>query len=127
MTTNIGYCGYSYHTQPFYSHYRTGFPAYLFRLQTEGFCEIIVKGKKLTIGKGDLLLIKPGDQYELLIEESQDHLAESKVMSGDYHLACEGDWVDEWWCRSVKPTISRIELDDKLIALWRHLIIEERR
>jgi hypothetical protein len=27
MTTNIGYCGYSYHTQPFYSHYRTGFPA----------------------------------------------------------------------------------------------------
>ena len=35
-------------------------------------------------------------------------------MSGDYHLACEGPWMDEWWSRSIKPQISRIELDEKL-------------
>ncbi|MGZ4161446.1 MAG: AraC family transcriptional regulator [Neobacillus sp.] len=127
MTTNIGYCGYSFHTQPFYSHYRNGFPAYLFRLQTEGFCETVVKGRKISIGKGDLLLIKPGDHYELLIDEIQNNSNELFVISGDYHLACEGPWVDEWWNRSDKPTISHIELDEKLIALWRHLIIEERR
>ncbi|MDQ0198756.1 hypothetical protein J2S10_001914 [Neobacillus ginsengisoli] len=66
MTTNIGYCGYSYHTQPFYSPYSNRLLAYLFRLQKEGFCEIVVKGRKLANGKGDLLLIKPGDHYEQL-------------------------------------------------------------
>jgi AraC family transcriptional regulator, arabinose operon regulatory protein len=127
MTTNIGYCGYSYHKQPFYSSYRTGFPAYLFRLQTEGLCEIFVKGRKMSIEKGDLLLIKPGDHYELLIDEVQNGAKEPMVMSGDYHLACEGSWIDEWWRRSDKPTISRIDLDEKLLGLWRHLIVEERR
>jgi AraC family transcriptional regulator, arabinose operon regulatory protein len=127
MNTKIGYCGYSYHTQPFYSHHRSGFPAYLFRLQTEGVCEIIVKGKKYAIGKGDLLLIKPGDQYELLIEENHNDPLESKVASGDFHVSCEGPWVDEWWARSSKPAISRIDLDEKLLSLWRYLIIEERR
>ncbi|CAH2714985.1 Arabinose operon regulatory protein [Neobacillus rhizosphaerae] len=127
MTTNIGYCGYSYHTQPFYSHDRNGFPAYLFRLQTEGTCEVIVKGRKVSIGKGDLLLIQPGDHYELLIEWKRDNSKDTMVVSGDYHLACEGPWVDEWWKRSDKPTISRIDLDEKLLALWRYLIIEERR
>jgi AraC family transcriptional regulator, arabinose operon regulatory protein len=127
MTTNILYCGYSYHTHPFYSHYRTGFPAYLFRLQTEGCCEIVAKGKKLAIGKGNLLLIKPGDHYELLIEENQKGSKEPKVMSGDYHVVCEGTWMDEWWSRSTKPTITQIELDEKLLALWSHLITEERR
>lgn len=117
--TTIGYCGYSYHTQRFYSPYKSGFPAYLFRLQTEGTCEIIAKGKKLEITKGDLLFIKPGDHYEILIEENQN--------SGDYHLVCEGDWIEEWWKRSNKPTVARIDLDEKLLALWRHLIIEERR
>jgi len=127
MTINIGYCGYSHHTQPFYSYYRTGFPAYLFRLQTEGLCKIVVNAGKMSIGKGDLLLIKPGDHYELMIDEVQNGQKEPTVMSGDYHLACEGSWVDEWWQRSDKPTISNIDLDEKLIALWRHLIIEERR
>lgn len=127
MAIKIRYCGYSYHTQPFYAHYKSGYPFYLFRLQTEGFCDAIVKGKKLEIEKGDLLLIKPGDHYELLVEENQKVSKEPMVMSGDYHLVVEGSWVGEWWKRSTKPTISRIDLDEKLLTLWRHLIIEERR
>jgi AraC family transcriptional regulator, arabinose operon regulatory protein len=117
--TTIGYCGYSFHTQRFYSQYKSGYPAYLFRLQTEGVCEIFVKGRKYEVAKGDLLLIKPGDHYELMIEANQN--------SGDYHLVCEGEWVEEWWRRSKKPAISRIDLDDKLLSLWRHLIVEVRR
>ncbi|WP_100404920.1 helix-turn-helix domain-containing protein [Bacillus solitudinis] len=116
---NIGFCGYSFHTQRYHSSYKSGFPGYLFRLQTEGTCSIIVNSKKMNIEKGDLLLIKPGDYYEISIEADQN--------SGDYHLFCEGDWIKKWWSRSSKPTLSRIDLDEKLLALWRHLTIEERR
>jgi len=119
MMTNINFCNYSYHTNGYYSQDKSGYPIYLFRLQTEGFCEVVVKGRKMKLEKGDLLLIKPGDHYELLIKEGQN--------SGDYNLGCEGAWVDEWWSRSVKPDVSRIELDDKLLFLWRHIMIEKRR
>lgn len=119
MKTNILFCGYSYHTQNYHSQYKSGFPAYLLRLQTEGVCEVVVKGKKKMIEKGDLLLIKPGDHYELLIKEGQ--------ISADYHLSLEGEWVDEWWNRSAKPEVSRIELDEKLLSLWRYIMIEKRR
>lgn len=119
MTTNIFYCAYSHHTNGYHSQHKSGYPSYLFRLQTEGHCEVVVKGRKLAIEKGDLLLIKPGDHYELLVKEGQ--------ISGDYHLICEGKWVDEWWNRSTKPDVSRIDLDEKLLALWRNIMIEKRR
>jgi AraC family transcriptional regulator of arabinose operon len=118
MKTSIFFCGYSYHTQSYHSQYKSGFPTYLFRLQTEGFSDVMVKGKKVTVEKGDLLLIKPGDHYELHITESQH--------SGDYHLSCEGPWIDEWWSRSTKPDVSRINLDEQLISLWRQIMIEKR-
>lgn len=119
MTTNILFCGYSYHTNGYHSQHTSGYPSYLFRLQTEGLCEVVVKGRKMELEKGDLLLIKPGDHYELLVHPGQN--------SGDYHLVCEGSWVDEWWNRSEKPEVSRIDLDDKLLVLWRHIMIEKRR
>ncbi|ADU30527.1 helix-turn-helix transcriptional regulator [Evansella cellulosilytica] len=116
---NIGLCSYSFHARAFYSEHKTGLSDYLIRLQTEGTCEIIVKGKRYHIEKGHLLLIKPGDHYEILVKDGQN--------SGDYFLMCKGDWIDRWWDRSVKHTVSRIELDDKLLNIWRHIIIEQRR
>ncbi|SDM61086.1 transcriptional regulator, AraC family [Bacillus sp. OK048] len=73
----------------------------------------------MELGIGDLLLIKPGDHYELLVKEGQS--------SGDYHLVCDGAWIGEWWNRSEKPAVHRIDLDEKLISLWRHIMIEKRR
>ncbi|MEH7335002.1 AraC family transcriptional regulator [Neobacillus drentensis] len=119
MMTNIYFCGYSYHTNGYHSQHKSGYPSYLFRLQTEGNCEVVVKGKKRNLEKGDLLLIKPGDHYELLVKAGQN--------SGDFHLVCEGTWVNQWWSRSAKPEVSRIDLDEKLIALWRNIMIEKRR
>ncbi|MFC4322068.1 AraC family transcriptional regulator [Litchfieldia salsa] len=119
MTILIGFCGYSFHTSRYYTYDKTKFNGYLFRLQTEGICEAIVNGKTMKIKKGDILLVKPGDYYELRVEPNQN--------SGDYHLLGEGEWIDQWWKRSVKPTISRINLDEKLLALWRHIIVEKRR
>lgn len=117
--TNIYFCGYSYHTQSYYSKHKSGFPGYLFRLQTEGSCQIIVKERTLDIKKGDLLLIPPGEPYEIIVQENHQ--------SGDYHLLCEGEWIDNWWNRVKKPTYSKIDLDEKLLSLWRFLIVEERR
>ncbi|GHI00708.1 AraC family transcriptional regulator [Neobacillus kokaensis] len=119
METNILFCGYSYHINGYHSQHKSGYPVYLFRLQTEGSCEIVVKGKTFSVKKGDLLLIKPGDHYELLIKKGQN--------SGDYNLGCEGDWIDEWWSRFEKPAISRIDINEHLLSLWRQLLFEKRR
>ncbi|TXC90542.1 AraC family transcriptional regulator [Metabacillus litoralis] len=116
---NIVLCSFSYHTRKFHSIDHAGFDDYLFRLQTEGSCQITVNNKKYTIEKGDLLLLKPKEQYELNIEEGQN--------SGDYYIFCRGSWIDNWWHHSKKPTVSRIKLDDKILNLWRYLIIEEQR
>ncbi len=82
-------------------------------------CEVVVKGKKRKIEKGDLLLVKPGEDYEIIIKEGQN--------SGDYHLLCEGEWIDDWWLRSPKSTVSRIELEGNFVSLWRQIIAEIRR
>ncbi|OIJ22282.1 AraC family transcriptional regulator [Anaerobacillus alkalidiazotrophicus] len=120
MTVQIGFCSYSHHTKGYSSQEdKLGLSGYLFRLQTEGVCDIVLNKKKLTFSKGGLLLAKPGDLYEIHIEGNQN--------SGDYNLFCEGSWIDEWWNRSVKPTSSQINLDEKVLTLWRHLTIEERR
>ncbi|GAE28471.1 transcriptional regulator [Halalkalibacter wakoensis JCM 9140] len=114
---SIGFCSYSYHSKPFYSS--SGLNDYLFRLQTEGTCHIHAKGQNINIQKGDLLLLRPGEYYEIKIGEGQK--------SGDFFVFCKGSWIDEWWGRSNKPTVSRINLDEKVLALWRFIIIEERR
>ncbi|MFN7252611.1 MAG: AraC family transcriptional regulator [Anaerobacillus sp.] len=120
MSSHIRFCSYSHHTKGYSSQEdKSGLPGYLFRLQTEGDCEIIVNKRKFNIKKGDLFLAKPGDLYEIRIDGNQ--------ISGDYNLLCEGSWLDEWWNRSHKRTVSQIGLDEKLLTLWRHLTIEERR
>ncbi|OCA88061.1 AraC family transcriptional regulator [Bacillus sp. FJAT-27225] len=124
MKTTILFCGYSYHTQPFYSAYKSGYPSYLFRLQTEGTCKATVNGKEAILTKGDLLLVRPGDQYDLIVEEMPKN---QSVMSGDYHVACEGAWLDDWWERCAESGITRIQVDETILSLWRHLIIEDRR
>jgi len=34
--------------------------------------------------------------------------------------------VDEWWSTSEKPDVARIDLEDKLLGLWRYIMIEKR-
>jgi AraC family transcriptional regulator of arabinose operon len=65
---------------------------------------------------GDLLLYKPGDPYELLIDDASG--------SGDYYLFCRGEWVDLWWGNSVKPHKIKIPLHEGMLTIWRQLNIE---
>ncbi|KMK78120.1 AraC family transcriptional regulator [Alkalihalobacillus pseudalcaliphilus] len=117
--THIRFCGFSYHTKGYHSQDTAPLTRYLFRLQTEGTSKITLNGEVLLFKKGDLLLAQPGDTYELKIEENQD--------SGDYHLSVDGDWIENWWQGSFKPTVSNIYLDERILALWRHLTLEKRR
>ncbi|TBL75614.1 AraC family transcriptional regulator [Paenibacillus thalictri] len=127
MNSDILMCSYSYHTQRFVSAYPGGVHTYLFRLQAEGGAMALVDGKMVPVGPGDLLLFKPGMPYRLVVDEYESAPFGPVVGSGDYYLFCKGPWLDEWWNRSPKPVLTRIDLDDKLLALWKMIILEKRR
>lgn len=116
-------CNYSYHSEPFNMNHRNGLPSYLFRLQTEGYCHALVEGRITRIEAGCLLLFKPGDVYDLRMEAN----TAGKVASGDYFLICKGEWVKQWWGRTVKPQRTNIDVSDNLLSLWRQIIRENRR
>ncbi|MDX8044508.1 AraC family transcriptional regulator [Gracilibacillus sp. S3-1-1] len=113
----ISFCGYSYHQDSFHTSHQSRYASYLFRLQTEGSSLLKVQNTMRQAEKGDLLIIKPGDNYELFVEDGQQ--------SGDFHLYCEGDWIDERFKNA--PTFINIATDEAVLDLWHHLIIEERR
>ncbi|CAH1220622.1 Arabinose operon regulatory protein [Paenibacillus sp. JJ-223] len=117
-------CDYSYHYKAFNHNMRGGLQSYLFRLQTEGSCKVYARNEEFVLSGGDLLLLKPGDDYHLVVEDPHK---EGRLSSGDYYLFCEGAWIDEWWKRLKRPPVNRIGLDDKLIGLWRNMLLEKRR
>lgn len=127
MHTEITMCSYSYHNEPFYTGYSEGLPTYLFRLQTEGMSRALIGGVMTEVRSGELLLYKPGDAYQLAIEPHTNELGQTQVSSADYFLFCRGDFVDNWWKRSARSQKVRIDPDEKLISLWRYIILEKRR
>ncbi len=93
-------------------------------MQTEGSCEVYCNGVEHLVQTGDLLLLKPGDEYELRVkDEGQD----GRVSSGDYYIFCDGAWIDEWWTRQARPVVSHTGVDDQLLGLWRQMLLEKRR
>ncbi|OXM86240.1 AraC family transcriptional regulator [Paenibacillus rigui] len=127
MSSIILTCGYSYHAQPFQNSHKEGVPSYLFRLQTEGSSQVYVRGLLHTMEQGDLLLIQPGDPYELRIDEHTNKLNHTVISSGDYYIFCKGDWLDSWWTKGKKPQKVRIAAYERLLTLWRQIILEKRR
>lgn len=115
----IGYCGYAYHTNGYFATHKNGYESYLFRLQTEGVSQAVIKDKKIHLEKGDIIFVAPGEYYQLQIEGGQ--------ASGDYHIFFSGEWVNQWWNRFNKPATIKIDLTDKIVSLWRYLIAEKRR
>jgi AraC family transcriptional regulator of arabinose operon len=126
MELNLLLCGYSFHHQKFYTHEKNGLKSYLFRLQTEGKARALVSGEMHTIEAGDLLLYAPGEPYELVIDD-EDPNAKYPISSGDYFLMCRGTWVDAWWKKTARTSLTRITLDDRILSVWRQLSLEKRR
>lgn len=69
MDTSLLICDHSYHYKSFSHNLKGGLQNYLFRLQTEGSCEVTSHGKEYTLSGGDLLLLRPGDDYQLTVKE----------------------------------------------------------
>ncbi|WP_274362682.1 AraC family transcriptional regulator [Paenibacillus thermotolerans] len=119
--------GYSYHTRPFHSSARDGLQQYLFRLQSEGSCFALIDGKMTLIETGDLMLFKPTDTYELLIEPAAGESADqSKTSSGDYFLFCRGSWLDRWWSRNKPPQRLKVPLHSHWLPQFRSIVAERR-
>ncbi|MFD1675230.1 helix-turn-helix domain-containing protein [Alicyclobacillus fodiniaquatilis] len=122
MEAELLACGYSFHSKPFAMGFIEKLPSFLFRLQTDGHCKALVKGKMRTVEPGDLLLFQQGDPYELRVDTAEP---DGSSVSGDYFLFCQGQWIRDWWNRSEKPTCTRIDLDERILSLWRQLHLEK--
>jgi AraC family transcriptional regulator of arabinose operon len=115
--------GYSFHTKPFYQTRNKG-RTFLFRLQTEGVCRALIGGKMERIEPGDILLCKPEDPYELLVDAEIQSNGLLLTSSGDYYVFCSGSWVEHWWQRAPKPQKVRIPLYEGILTIWTQLGIE---
>lgn len=118
---------FSFHRKPFEMTRASGFDTYLMRLQTDGRCRARINGKLSLIEPGDLLIFRPGQPYELKIDDEVNPQGELTIESGDYHIFFRGTWADEWWKARKRPTRIRIPLDERYLGLFRQLVLEQRR
>jgi AraC family transcriptional regulator, arabinose operon regulatory protein len=119
----IQLCGLSLHTQPFRQTYRHGLDIYIFRLQTEGLCEIWMDGGYRRILPGELLLFQPGELYEMRTVQN----GQQAEFSGDYYVMCKGEWIDRWWQSAARPRLTQVADSERLTAVWNQLVLEARR
>lgn len=119
--------GYSFHRKPFQMSKAEGFPHYLIRLQTEGRSNTVIGGEMKPMDSGSLLLIAPGIPYSLNIDKETFPLGEPRVESGDYHIFCRGEWLDDWWRSRQRPALLDIPIGESLLGLFRQLVLEQRR
>jgi AraC family transcriptional regulator of arabinose operon len=114
----------------FFSHVRN-FSAvfepdtYLFRLQYEGNGAAVVKGELIAIEPGTLILLAPGDRYELIIESPKGH--EKISPTSDFFTYCGGNWIDKWWMRHKRKNHMLIALDQSLLNIWKQINREKRK
>ncbi|GGJ10032.1 AraC family transcriptional regulator [Paenibacillus hunanensis] len=119
--------GYSFHRKPFYMHEPDGIQNYLFRLQTEGNCQLRSDGKFVDVEVGDLHMYGPDEPYELRIDYTQGATGKQAVESGDYHIFFGGEWADRWWHEQGRPAKIKIPLTDNITDLMRQIAMEKRR
>ncbi|TYP76584.1 AraC family transcriptional regulator [Paenibacillus methanolicus] len=123
MRTEVLYCGYAYHDKPLLAEDWISKEHYLIRLQTEGECRIRHQGREERLVPGDLLILRPGESYRLIVEEGES----GKAGSGDYYVICRGEWLDRWWAEGPRQRRYRIYVDEDLLAIWRLIILQRRR
>ncbi|MGG1518836.1 AraC family transcriptional regulator [Paenibacillus oryzisoli] len=121
------YANYFTHTKPHAVKYKDGLNFYLFRLQAEGTCRALVKGKYETIIPGDLLIYSPEEPYELDVHPRRAPDADTVQPVGDFFLIGKGEWLDSWWRNKDLPTRTNIGFDDTVITLWKHIIREKQK
>lgn len=123
MNARVLLCSYSYHMNEFYLNQRDRAPHYFFRLQMKGSCTALVNNRMEQILEGDLLLFSPCDPFEMRVGEQEG----TGKSSADYFIYCDGSWVEQWWSRMNRPHKTRIHPDERLLGVWKQIILEKRR
>lgn len=128
MDIDILYSGYSFHTDFFSINDDKETSIYILRLQTEGSCECKINGRLYHLKKGDLMLLKPKDSYQLAVPSFSDNYSENNtIVSGDFHLLCTGSWIESWWNSTIKDNVVQVNLDEFTMNIWSQVINENRR
>ncbi|MBU5672921.1 AraC family transcriptional regulator [Paenibacillus brevis] len=123
--------GYSLHSKPFHIFQPEGLENHLIRLQTTGRCRTRIEGKLERLEPGDLLLVAPGQPYELRIEAEPSIGVQAQgpplINSGDYHIFPSGEWIEEWWQKQPRPRIIRLPLSEGVVGAFRQIMLERQR
>lgn len=119
--------GFSFHRKPFHMSQSDGIKNYLIRLQTEGRSRALIDGSMSPVEAGDLMLFAPNDPYYLIIDQESYPVGKPRIESGDYHIFCGGEWIEEWWKRGKRPSRLSVPLSEGFLELFRRLVLEQRR
>lgn len=119
--------GYSLHSKPYHIFQPEGLESHLIRLQASGRCRTRLSGNLELLEPGDLLLVAPGQPYELRIDAEETALGEPVVNSGDYHIFLAGEWVESWWNKVDRPRIVKVPLSEGILGVFRQIMLEQRR
>jgi AraC family transcriptional regulator of arabinose operon len=115
--------GYSSHHK-FHDNHVAGLKGYLFRLQTNGYCQAKINQQSFSISPGDFLFCRPDDDYELWVD-MPGWQEKDALFSTDYFLSGNGAWLDEHWS-DRGPTVVKIGLENGILDIWRQLVLEKR-
>ncbi|MEK8127282.1 AraC family transcriptional regulator [Paenibacillus filicis] len=116
-------CDYSVHKHLFQTNKNRDIACYIFRFQAEGTSQVVLASGTYAMKPGDLLLLRPGDLYDLRIDLDNN----TAGFSADYYVFCDGAWLDDWWGERMRPQISRVSDEGRLREVWHQLILEKRR
>ena len=118
--------GYSVHRKPYSSVEAEGTGHYLIRYQTEGKSRTRIGSTLVDVDMGDLLLVAPKDPYELYMDAGGKAKPDS-IISGDYYIFLEGEWIDSWWTYKKRPHQIRMPLTNSIMNLFRQITLEKQR
>jgi len=127
MTINAAFIhslGYSEHRQAFSISCISSLQHFLFRLQVKGTSRAWVQGSLRRILPGDLLIYRPGDTYELQIDDPNEG---GGIPSADYYVIGNAPWLEGWFAQLTPPPLVHLDEPHEIIHTWRQMVVEKHR
>ncbi|MDQ1913912.1 AraC family transcriptional regulator [Paenibacillus sp. GD4] len=122
----LHHAGYSQHRKPYYSRKKSQITGFLLRLQVKGTCKASLNGTWYPLKPGDLILSRPGESYQLMIDSEPSDNGSLPIDSADYYLYCSGTWIEDKCGAGSFPEHASIGVSDEVVSLWRRIVYEKR-
>ncbi|MCG7410114.1 AraC family transcriptional regulator [Paenibacillus sp. ACRRX] len=123
----ILHAGYARHRKPL-SLVIPSLKHYIIRIQLEGSAHIRTHDQYVPILPGQMIMLGPKQHYDLKIGYKDPETMETmtKVHSLDYYMMVNGPWIEKWWLDHQPPWLSNHAIDDRMLAIWREIMQEQR-